>query len=78
MTGNVKRLALDRYDAYGIVDCDVANTVDAGRNWGNSGVILVNSDKVGGSISAPYAVGVTTEQLKDTDYIASLGFPIQT
>jgi hypothetical protein len=78
LKGSVKRLPLDRYNAYGVVDCNVTTTVDGGQNWGNSGIILVNSDKVGGNISAPYAVGVTTEQLKDAEELSRIGFPIQT
>lgn len=78
LKGSVKRLPLDQYNAYGVVDCNVTTTVDGGQNYGNSGIILVNSDKVGGSISAQYAVGVTTEQLKDAEELSRIGFPIQT
>lgn len=78
LKGSITQLALDRHNAYGVVDCDVVTTVYGGENWGNDGIILVNSDKVGGSISAQYAVGVTTAQLKDASYLSSIGFPIQT
>lgn len=78
LKGSVTQLALDRHNAYGVVDCNVATSVYGGENWGNDGIILVNSDKVGGSISAQYAVGVTTAQLKDASYLSSIGFPIQT
>jgi hypothetical protein len=42
-----------------------------------SDICLINTDSYSGTIPS-HCVGVTTEQLKDAEYLASLGFPIQT
>ena len=42
-----------------------------------SDICLINTDSYSGTISSN-CVGVTTEQLKNAEYLASLGFPIQT
>ena len=41
-------------------------------------ICLINTDSYSGTISSSRCVGVTTAQLKDAEYLASLGFPIQT
>lgn len=53
-------------------ECDVISYA-----IGSATMTLVNTDKYSGSLPNG-CIGVTTEQLKDAEYLSSLGFPIQT
>jgi hypothetical protein len=61
------------YTDYTVIDVD--GQVVGAVNSSTGGYVFVNSDRatIGG-----FVVGVTTAQLKDAEYLASLGFPIQT
>ena len=57
-----------------VIDCEASVITNA---YGNQTKILINTGKYSGTIPSG-CIGVTTEQLKDAEYLASLGFPIQT
>lgn len=58
--------------SYGVIDCNV----DTQASGSNATQCLINSNKVNGTISGLTAV--TSAQLADASYLASIGFPIQT
>lgn len=62
------------YGNESVIDCEASAITKA---YGNQTKILINTDKYSGSIPSG-CIGVTTEQLKDAEYLSSLGFPIQT
>lgn len=76
-TGNFNKginISMDtEYMDYTVIDVDGQNV--RANNSSTGGYVFVNSDRA--TIGA-YVVGVTTAQLKDAEYLASLGFPIQT
>lgn len=57
-----------------VIDCEASAITTA---YGNQTKILINTDKYSGSLPSG-CIGVTEEQLQDAEYLASLGFPIQT
>ena len=57
-----------------IIDC----VIHMGFNASGSTNLLVNSDKIAEGVTVEYGRKVTTEQLKDAEYLASVGFPIVT
>lgn len=81
LTGEIERLQLQRYSGNyagdSVIDCDISDSVV----WdsGTAQHILINSDKVASGVSIPSMLtAVTTAQMKDTAYLSSIGFPIQT
>lgn len=55
----------------------VVNVATSRIDSSASDICLINTDSYSGTIPSQ-CVGVTTAQLKDAEYLASLGFPIQT
>jgi len=57
-----------------IIDCVIHRSFNASGSTN----LLVNSDKIAEGVTVEYGRKVTTEQLKDAEYLASVGFPIVT
>lgn len=58
-----------------VVNANISGTI---RNeYAAGSKALVNTDKYSGTLPSG-CIGVTTEQLTDAEYLASIGFPIQT
>lgn len=81
LTGKIDRLQMQRYSnnyvGDSVIDCTISDSVV----WdsGTPQHLLINSDKVASGITIPSALtSVTTSQLKDAEYLSSIGFPIQT
>lgn len=58
-----------------VINADVTGDVTNGSYQSDTNSVLVNSDRVGGTIGN-YLTAVTSEQLHDAEYLASIGFPI--
>lgn len=59
-----------------IVDCNVPDNTALTCN---NGAVFINSDKFGSGVTAgSHFTKLTVEQLKDAEYLASVGFPIVT
>lgn len=69
---NVDNLSGAHRSYYSIVDVETSNVESASDTI----TTLVNSSKISGTISQ-YLKPVTSEQLADTEYLSSIGFPIQ-
>jgi hypothetical protein len=59
---------------YSVLDVEASSI---GFETGSATMTLVNTDKYTGALPSG-CIGVTTAQLKDAEYLSSLGFPIQT
>ena len=75
ISGTVGRIEFINSPYDSVVDC--AATSISNYTGGNGHHILINTGKYSGTIPSG-CIGVTEEQLKDAEYLASLGFPIQT
>lgn len=58
-----------------VINADVTGNVTNGSYQSDTNSVLVNSDRVGGTIGN-YLTAVTSQQLHDAEYLASIGFPI--
>lgn len=75
ISGTVGRIEFINSPYDSVVDCVATSISNYTGSKGHH--IIVNTDKYTGSL--PYlCIGVSTEEMNDADYLASIGFPIQT
>ena len=74
ISGSVYSLVFAQSPYDSVIDCEASSI---SIYTGSVRDILVNTDKYSGSLPSG-CIGVTTAQLKDAEYLSSIGFPIQT
>lgn len=75
ISGNITKNLTILHSKNSVFDCDVPENITITLSTANSN-ILINSDKCKGTVSGSGYTLVTTEQLKNAEYLESIGFPI--
>ena len=75
VTGEAGSIGFTQISTDSVIDCN--STLINHAAWGTNSNVLINTDKYTGTIPSD-CTGVTAAQLKDADYLSSIGFPIQT